>query len=876
MIQRNTFASGHENSPFEFERVETAAQLSQETQQVVRVLTQQSLSHPEGMKGALFEFIEKYDLLAPLTVLQEAVRQVYSLLGEPIPSHLDPNALQNFDPSEPVMRKIDDISEFQIANRDAYTNVRGERFKGPNNLYLQIQKPGKNGELFTQTFMFPANHGEVVAQIVYWVLHLCTDDPKEGLRLLESGGISVLQFDGHADEIGSNDMPDIDEFKAKMTEGKEAANTIFALQTEFDRRGGIATHVPLSMLIGAVKNVLLKTIPESWNAQEVDGKNDGYVYPIAHRVTAGHEPNDTMQMDIEPESGLRPDKAVAEDSSIVAANGDADFWYYCETPHDIATALRQKIEMTKYKKLVIMNTSPGWMDQDLAILYFKLEFEIQQPEVNSSAIKGYLEQMYDKLSELGSQGLSNINGKPTLYQSFAEAQPQQKQVDLDEMFTILTTDNFTWPVDANEDNFRTTHYYDERGTVGERKNISPVITKLETDQKLIPALRSSRAPNLRLLADRFDALSPITDEEILRYVADNAIEPAANEKLSRAKQSDDPVGYALSNLLRDTQENFVNYSPDVIIERLELILRILKEESMVTSTPLATKHSMLCLFNRLGMETRLFDYRFSNFKVHLGQTGNWSSRPISNNTAFSDATIEDGPGEKVDEGVITIRDASSILKVSGGGTVNVEVKHEGEADTIPFSFKLGQDICQRLTHAYVNGFLHRKEDGTVVLPQSDEEAANLIKWEVVDRNTAATKRVNSMQKVIRDTWVIDDGVDSPEANPAFKVLKEFSSKLVPARLSIKTPTFSDKGKYLYSECRTVVETAHRFYLATQSWNASEASNLFQLLHSQLQTIESDHPVEMDDFVNFVQKEQETIKRSLEVIARMLSEEIATT
>lgn len=598
--------------------------------------------------------------------------------------------LAEYDQSQPVMRRITSTEEITInPNRNAYSDYQGTAFAGPDNMMMDIEKPiGIDGELGIQRIGIFSNHGETAPFVLWnWLQGFF-----KGHRRL-----SKLNMDGHGDEMRSQTSNPWD---MKNAQGK----TLFELAVEGGNKYGISSFHAGLVEAGVYdpEQWWLKTLIDRWD-------NNSFCYQERPRFIGLQ---DTMiQFDCEVEAGTASDEQVRQAVPDVA-DIDIDYLYYVEDPQEIAYAIKKGAALANRSPMVNVITSPGWLDQELSVAYAKLHIELLKPQPDELLIDKYLEEMHKRLEMLGRKnmecGQKHIRNDGILYGDFANMTDATRAENIAKMKKILLLDfddpKLAFRAEAPDKNTtEASFYYSSLGTMSEREAKAKVISELEIEHKLVPALLSSQYREVQEVGEELRDGKLFTSPKDLQSRADE-LPDLPQDRMSEEWRILCPEDYNIAKIAHHMKENLSNGEKE-FGKDLRLMLGILKSDK-ITRCPVALKLSILGFLSRLGLEMidiriPLFNYPCPPIHVNLSEMANWRGRITGINGAY----VQNPMVMDHITGAFTPREISQTLEIDGGGKANLVATNGNFTEEVEFSFTAcGQAAPELFARALAGGY----------------------------------------------------------------------------------------------------------------------------------------------------------------------------
>ncbi len=685
----------------------------------------------------LDRYLEEAGSLVPKIWIQEALRCTYAETQQQIPPEHNPAALTTFDDQKPVHQWVQPKRLFESIklnpSREAYRDVLGKPFFGPNNVTMSYERVNRKGEKFTQWSSTLSNHGESG----YWRRYARLRHPE--LRTL-GRPLRVLHIDGHGDEMGASSAPLPDE---KLSDPKLP---LFAQATVNDQRVGISAFNVENIQDGTIDaaNFYVKSLGSEWGDEEMDG----FCYRVIPKCVP--EAGGTMlQLDLERETvsgnNIVPDAAIVHNDAMTpdVVEIDLDFFYYMEDPEKIARAIRKVVQMSRDAILIDKVWSPGWMDEGVAehldhLIQILLLSENEICELGrdrESLVSQVLSGLYDRYSALAERNVQennlNIDSTHTLYNRFRRkgskmAWNRTKQRDMERMRNILLGEDLFLRDRVDPKRTRGYHYYKrQEGDALAAERHSENVSELEVEQKLLPGFLLSKYQSVRELGGSFESFVTIEEHELIDRAQQIDFAPQQGRLLEAAKKIS-PADVALATIMGNLERNMGTMTEREVCEDLRLLLRVLKSD--ISDHPQAMRHSILAFFHAFGLETGLYEYRFHEFLSHLQELDNWSGRLTDLNGPYADAAFVTKMEDGIDSGEVTIFDVGSTLEIDGGGKRTMEICLEDNngnptttAKHITFCFGMddpsSQGAPELYAHAVVNGYVYLDADGHLYLPK---------------------------------------------------------------------------------------------------------------------------------------------------------------
>ena len=766
------------------------------------------------------EYLRRAQFLVPIGTIQHVLRRYCEDHQQEVPRELNPEALQNFDPNSPLFEWVNDTTDFAINHhRYAYESVKGEQFVGSNNMGMVIEKTDNEGKPFEQVVMLVCNHGEVAAPVKWLHSHGFFGDPTKPVRM--------VQWDGHADATGADNAPVIDEEQKQLVD----QSSLFEEATVNDQENSIASYNTSLIEKGVLdpRHVYLKSNADSWS----DADADSCFYHMHYRFSGARG---CMELDIEPENGIVTDRQMHE-VPVDWSNGDMDMHYYEQEPRTIAWSIRKKAAFDNNAPLVTLTPSPGWMDQELAMLHCQINAELLYPQKNRDRIRRYVEQLYERMQQLGRENVANDTNPDTrsgspLYQNYATVTDAQRDNDIEEMLSILLVEDVEFRREVDPNQFEVSYYNEPKGTYEELIRQERVAVGLELQHKLLPSLARSPYARIQALSGEFESAIATTDNVLLER--EGALPDDVREQACKEKKNTAPVDYAITKIVRNLRDHFIEMSEDEVVNDLRMLLGILKAND-ITERPIAIQREILEFCNIFGMETGLWDYEYSS---HQNQPKNWASRMASINGQIADRAATDS--------VLTMHEVSSVLDVAGGGHVTVTLEENDNAEnTKPFVLSYGMNDPRRqaaaeiLAHMYVNGHVWQDKNGHVMLPINGEIDEEWVRWNVTDKNTNLTDRIGTMHNTAQQ-WTPATSATSSESDEwqdTQNLLRAFSGAILNIRKTISLPTYDlHTEKDVHQELRPVLALGEQCYQAVQSWDYNTALSSLDTFLNSIQAV----------------------------------------
>ncbi len=687
---------------------------------------QRLLSECRGKLGMLLDthekdeairlFLEENQYTLPISAILVVLREH----GD-VPDHI----LEQFDHSKPILQKIQSPREFTLnPNRRAYTDVQMHSFAGPDNMEMTIQQDGPGGPFEQKVFM-GANHGEIAA----WLLAQWLQLPELRPAFL------LIRRDGHGDEMGSDESE---------TFGKDG-EPFFALAMKNDQVNGISSFLSNLAKRGVIQN-------EWYFGSLIDKPNDFY-YIEKKRFMGGE--NGLLQHDLAPEHGIVRTKDLPKADIY---DIDVDYLYHVGYPEQIAWAIRQTVEQARKAKYVTSISSPGWMDEELGVLYAKLHVELIRPknQRDDAHVEECVRSIYARLEVLGKKYATDEAYVPALYVKNKKeksdgsslyyyfgfpARSVNRETHIRTMIDILQNGNCDdMPRHMIDD--KMSFYAKDLGTIDEKLRKDRRRADLEMQFGLAPALLRSPWRVLQELGREFSQIHPVYPPQLQAGAYDLPNDNPAYETDNTHWSSDQVDLYVakIADHVRegrcDSEQSFKNY--------ITLLIGALKVD--MSEQPLSLKHSILAFLSRLGRESGLFDYQYRGLKGQQSELHNWRQRITGIDGIYADPTFV-----KQLNTVVTLDDIADVLNVDGGGRARLRLKHGDTVEEVDVCFKTaGQGAPELYAHSMVQGVIYRDETGRIVSSGNAAEPG-VTEWQVLDRNVGRSQRSARLKRTAR-SW----------------------------------------------------------------------------------------------------------------------------
>ncbi len=607
-----------------------------------------AITREDARAKKIWSFLLMDELRAPATWEPNVLLQEYLVLRQRIKLG-----------SQIPLKETDDVQDIAISY-DTYKFVdsAGRGYHGlANNLqFVHAKKDGSE-----QVIGVFSNHGEAEA---FFRFH-----HGRGHTGLRGRSVGIWHFDGHADDLASGQQRPL-----------EPRPTFAECYEESLYHYGITNFLGGSVLNGVL-------YAKKWFFKNTF---DGINYREVMRWAGPHYPGEPVHFDHAPTEGN-----LVSDEGMVAMNldivdVDLDIFHSLDDPVAIGRNLRYLAKLARRAKMVTFITSPGWIDQELAVLCGKIVIEILRGTLTSEKADHYAGALLERLEKIALENeVAAGPGKAYRFEALRESSQKDKEALREQFkgFFLQRDDQIALasiPPDPD------VHFYHGM------ENLRGLQKGLRKDfvreyEALRHALQvSSRSRSLRIDALEGDAKA-VSQEDAVALAATLGDPPHAFNRFFR---EENPLEFALFKI----GWHLTSGRYEDPMRLLKTIFGLLKN----TALRVELRHNLLGFLSVFGNETDLFEFSYAFDYLHNWEILNWRSRLSAISGYYVDAQSRDALERTAQQRAFTVFDLAAILSIDGGGLVTAQ-RIDGSLEV--FGYRSGK---QDSTESYALQLIHGK------------------------------------------------------------------------------------------------------------------------------------------------------------------------